>query len=110
MKRGEVLFVKIYQYHIQLNQIEEYLRIQDQAIKIYSQYVDFQTVYINSKEDATKWLEISTYKDENEYKKSIDLINEDKEIQELFKKFQSLLSPETEIIEEDFMERKRIGK
>ena len=64
-------------------------------------------MYLNSKDDATKWIEISRYKDENEYQKSMDMINELEEIQELFEVFQSLLvTDKSEIIEEDFEEKK----
>ncbi|WP_043932777.1 hypothetical protein [Bacillus sp. EB01] len=85
------MFVKVYQYHIQKDKIDEYLAIQEKASKIYERYLDFHTMYLNSKVDATKWIEISIYKNENEYQLSMDLINQQEEIQELFKVFQSLL-------------------
>jgi len=101
------MFVKVYQYHIQKDKVDEYLAIQEKASKIYGRYLDFHTMYLNSKEDATKWIEISRYKDENEYQKSIDMINEQEEIQQLFLAFQSLLvSDKSEICEEDFIEKK----
>lgn len=101
------MFVKVYQYHIQKDKVDEYLAIQERASEIYGRYLDFHTMYLNSKDDATKWIEISRYKDENEYQKSIDMINELEEIQELFEAFQSLLvTDKSEIIEEDFEEKK----
>jgi hypothetical protein len=101
------MFVKVYQYHIQKDKVDEYLAIQEKASEIYGRYLDFHTMYLNSKEDATKWIEISRYKDENEYQKSIDMINEQEEIQQLFLAFQSLLvSDKSEIREEDFIEKK----
>ncbi|WP_228550166.1 hypothetical protein [Salinibacillus xinjiangensis] len=55
-------------------------------------------------------MEISKYRDEEEYQKSIDLINKEKEIQELFSAFQSLLvSEKQEINEENFLEKKLIN-
>ncbi|MCF6137755.1 hypothetical protein [Pseudalkalibacillus berkeleyi] len=52
-------------------------------------------------------MEISKYKDEEEYQKSIDLINKVEEIQHLFEAFKSLLvSEKQEISEENFMEKK----
>ncbi|UTE76770.1 hypothetical protein [Rossellomorea sp. KS-H15a] len=98
------MFVKVYQYHIQKNKVDEYLAIQEKASEIYGRHLDFHTMCLNSKDDATKWIEISRYKDENEYQKSIDMINEQEEIQELFKAFQSILF--SEISEEDFIEKK----
>jgi hypothetical protein len=101
------MFVKVYQYHIQKNQVDEYLAIQEKVSEIYGRQLDFHTLYLNSKDDATKWIEISRYKDEDEYQKSMDMINEQEEIQELFKAFQSLLvTDKSEISEEDFIEKK----
>ncbi|MEK9197172.1 hypothetical protein [Ureibacillus sp. FSL E2-3493] len=105
------MFVKIYEYHIQKDKVEQYLAIQEKASEIYNRYLDFHTVYLNSKTEETKWLEITRYKDEDTYNKSMELINEQKEIQDLFETFQSLLLTEKrEIREEDFLEMKEIGK
>lgn len=100
------MFVKIYQYHIQNDRVDEYLAIQEKASKIYGKYIDFHTMYLNSKNDVTKWIEITRYKDEKEYNKSIHIINQHQEIQDLFEEFQSLLlNDKSEISEEDFIER-----
>ncbi|MFP7201220.1 hypothetical protein SFC08_09600 [Lysinibacillus halotolerans] len=105
------MFVKIYEYHIQKDKVEQYLAIQEKASEIYNRYLDFHTVYLNSKTEETKWLEITRYKDEDTYHKGMELINEQKEIQDLFETFQSLLLTEKrEIREEDFLEMKEIGK
>ena len=103
------MFVKIYEYHIQPEKTEEFLSIQERASEIYSKNLNFHTMYINSKKDETKWIEISRYKDEIEYIKSITMINEHREIQELFTRFESLLlTDKNEIREEDFIEKKEI--
>lgn len=57
-----MIFVKFYQYHIQKDKVEEYLAIQEKASEIYGQYLDFHTMYLNSKVDGTKWIEITIYK------------------------------------------------
>lgn len=104
------MFVKVYQYHIQKDKLAEYKKIQEQASKIYDKYIVSETMYLQSKADETKWMEISKYKDENEYNTSIRLINEQQEIQALFNAFQSILVMEkSEITEEDFFERKVKG-
>ncbi len=100
------MFVKVYTYHIQHDKVGEFLNIQEKTAKIYNRYLDFQTIYLQSKEDNTKWMEITKYKDEEEYQKYIDLINLDEEIQELFNAFQSILINQKKIDEEDFIERK----
>lgn len=100
------MFVKVFQYYIQKDKIDEYLNIQEKALRIYSKYIDFQTIFLNSKNDETKWIEISRYKSEDEYNKSINLIDQQKEIQELYEAFQSLLvTDKNEINEEDFIEK-----
>lgn len=105
------MFVKIYEYHIQKDKVEQYLAIQEKASEIYNRYLDFHAVYLNSKTEETKWLEIIRYKDEDTYNKSMELINEQKEIQDLFEDFQSLLlTGKRGIMEEDFLEMKEIGK
>lgn len=102
------MYVKIYQFHLQKDKVEEYFMIQEKASAIYSKYIQSETMYLNSKENETKWLEITRYKDEEEYNKSIALINEEKEIQQLFNQFQTLLlSDKNEIVEEDFVEIKK---
>ncbi|MBU9723040.1 MULTISPECIES: hypothetical protein [Bacillaceae] len=99
------MYVKIYIYHIKIDKIEEYLSIQEKAGGIYGRYIDSQTTYLRSSEDRTKWMEITKYRSEEEYNKRIELINNDKEIKDLFKSFQSvLLESKSEIIEENFTE------
>ncbi|TYS16979.1 hypothetical protein FZC78_10125 [Rossellomorea vietnamensis] len=101
------MFVKVYQYHIQPEKEDAYLKIQEKASEIYSRYVDAETFYLQSIGDNSKWMEITRYKSEVEYQRSINLINEEEEIQELFKEFQGLLfSGKEEITEEDFIEKK----
>ena len=98
------MFVKVYQYHIQPDRIDEYLEIQKKSAEIYASYLDFQSFCINSNQDKSKWIEISKYKNENEYRKSIDLINDNTEIKQLFEKFSSLLiNGETDLVEEDYL-------
>ncbi|WP_044339725.1 hypothetical protein [Rossellomorea aquimaris] len=97
------MFVKVYEYHIQPEKIEEFFKVQEKAGEIYRKYLESHTLYLK-KQDGTKWMEINRYKDESEYKKSIELINEHEEIQHLFTDFQSLLVPGSEIVEEDFLQ------
>ncbi|MGD6803873.1 hypothetical protein FZC79_17630 [Rossellomorea vietnamensis] len=100
------MFVKVYQYHIQPEKEDEYLKIQERASEIYSRYVDAETFYFQSSGDKSKWMEITKYKSEAEYQRSIGLINEEEEIQELFEELQALLvSGKEEITEENFIER-----
>lgn len=100
------MFVKVYQYHVQRDNVKEYFEIQKKTSEIYRKYITSQTTYLNSKADPTKWLEISRYENEEEYYKSMKLVNEEEEIQGLFKRFHSLLvSDKKEIMEEDFIQK-----
>ena len=100
------MFVKVFRYHIQTDKVEDYLRVQEKAAEIYSKYLKSHTIYLNSLTDETEWMEITSYQNEEEYRKSIEQIDGQEEIQELFKTFQSLLvSDKQEILEEEFMQR-----
>ncbi|KAB2330684.1 hypothetical protein [Bacillus mesophilum] len=104
------MFVKMYEYYIQDDKLEEFLVIQEKASKIYGRYLSFQTQYLQSKDDPTKWIEITRYNDEKEYIQSLELINQHPEIQALFKAFQSvLLTSKREIREGNYTIRKEIS-
>ncbi|RBP03347.1 hypothetical protein [Rossellomorea aquimaris] len=98
------MFVKVYEYHIQPEKIEEFFKIQERAGEIYRKYLESHTIYLKKQDNETKWMEISRYRNESEYKKSIRLINEHEEIQHLFSDFQSVLVPGSELVEEDFLQ------
>lgn len=97
------MYVKVHIYHVQPEKENIYLEIQEKAIKLYQKYIHVHSVHLKSKNDKTKWIEISWYKDKETYETSIALVNQDGEIQELFSSFLSVLDPtKPEIIEEDF--------
>jgi hypothetical protein len=96
------MFVKVYEYHIQPDKENEYLEIQEEAEKIYGKFAERRAVNLKSKEDDSKWIEIHWYKDEASYLKSIEQINEQKEIHDLYKKFLGVLVSEKDLGEEDF--------
>ena len=100
------MYVKIYHYHIPKEKVEQFLDIQERAGELYGQYIDYQTIYINSKNDETKWMEISRYQDENEYRRSMERLNEESEVHLLFDEFKSLLIGD--IKEDDFFEKKQM--
>lgn len=102
------MFIKMYQYHIPKESVEEYLNIQEQAAKIYKTHLDFHTMYFKSTNDETRWIEITRYNNETEYKTSIDMINKNQELQNLFQRFEDLLIDQTMITEEEFTELKSI--
>jgi hypothetical protein len=104
------MFIKVYEYHILPDKDKEYLKIQEKAGEIYSRHIDSRTLHLKSMEDPSKWMEITSYRNEEEYEKSIELINQYEEIQELFREFQALLiSDENEVREENFHIVKKRG-
>lgn len=104
------MFVKMYEYYIQKDKMEEYLSIQEKVSLIYGKYIQFQSMYLNSEADPAKWIEITKYKSEEEYLKSLKLINQHPEIQGLFRDFQALLvTDRAEIQEENYAIKKEIG-
>lgn len=98
------MFIKIYSYNIQKDKTEEFLNIQEMAGEIYNKYINSQTTYLQSNEDDTKWMEITTYNSEDEYNRSINMVNNNIEIQKLFKLFESVLVEGKNIVEENFHE------
>lgn len=97
------MFIKVYEYHIQPDKETEYLEIQEKAGEIYSRHIDSHSLHLKSRDDPSKWMEITRYRNEEEYERSIQFINQEEEIQDLFKQFQALLGSEiNEIREENF--------
>ncbi|AYV66967.1 hypothetical protein C2I06_08830 [Niallia circulans] len=95
------MYVKVYEYHIPTDKIKEYFYIQEKASNIYRKYINSTTTYLQSNDDPTKWLEITTYQTEQDYDANIALINEQTEIVVLFQEFQALLPLENSQIKEE---------
>lgn len=49
--RCNIMFVKVYQYQIQPDRIDEYLEIQKKSAEIYASYIDFHSFCINSNQE-----------------------------------------------------------
>lgn len=96
------MYIKLYQYHILPENEQDLMQIQRKAGQIYRNYIDVQTKLFKNKIDETKWTEISFFKSEEDYQNKLPLINSDPDIQELFKRFESLLI--SGIKEEDYDE------
>ncbi|USK50807.1 hypothetical protein LIT38_04910 [Bacillus sp. CMF12] len=96
------MYIKLYQYHIRPENEQELMLIQRKAGQIYRNYIDVQTKILKNNIDETKWTEISFFKSEEDYQNKLPLINSDPDIQELYKRFESLLI--SDIREEDYEE------
>ena len=98
-----MMYVKVYSYRIQPSKIKDFLDIQERAGLIYKRHVAYNVVHLQKQDDPSRWLEIHWYPDEATYRRSIDLINDEPEIEKLWQKFQALLDPDDRtIIEEHY--------
>ncbi|MFT9600261.1 hypothetical protein [Mesobacillus sp.] len=96
------MFVKIYSYHLKSGKEQEYLKIQQETDRIYSRFLDKKTLHLQSKSDKTKWLEIHTYNNENVFNETIQIIDQQTEIQVLYKRFLEVITSLEEISEENY--------
>ncbi|MEH7884342.1 hypothetical protein V7654_08445 [Bacillus sp. JJ1609] len=96
------MFIKVYTYHIIPEREQDFLEIQAQAENVYSRYIEKQSLFLRSKEDCTKWLEVQIYKDEISYDESIKIIDQQKEIADLYTKFLKLIISKEELTEENY--------
>ena len=101
------MFVKVYRYRVQPDKTEAYLSIQQKAAEIYRRYIHYRSVHLRSLEEPRQWLEIHWYPDEESYRKSIDRINSDPEIDRLWTEFQEILDPDNDGISEEIFEQVR---
>ncbi|MCM3080805.1 hypothetical protein [Brevibacillus invocatus] len=98
------MFVKVYKYRIKPEREQEYLEIQKAAESIYERFVDKQSVHLKSKEDGSTWMEIHWYKDEPTYDQAVQLINEQEELQQLYREFMDILVSEENVLEENYLQ------
>jgi hypothetical protein len=96
------VFVKIYSYHIKSGKEQEYLKIQEEAERIYSRFADKNTLHLQSKTDKSQWLEIHMYKSEEIFNETIQIIDKQPEIRGLYKRFLEVITSQEEISEENY--------
>jgi hypothetical protein len=96
------VFVKVYSYHIKRGEEQEYLKIQEETQPIYSRFLNIKTLHLQSETDKTKWLEIHLYKNEKIFYDAIQIIDQQPEIQVLYKRFLEVITSLEEISEENY--------
>ncbi len=101
------MFVKLYRYRVQPEKIKEYHVIQERAGQIYQKHVRYRAVYLRNQNDPGLWLEIHWYPDEETYRRSMDLINAEPEIKQLWREFQTTLDPNDPEIHEEYYSQVR---
>lgn len=100
-----MMFVKIYRYHIQPDKTDEFIKVQERASKIYGKYMSYRSVYLRDREKPGLWLEIQWCRDEDTYRRAMDSINAEPEIERLWQEFQALLDPNDRAIQEEYYEQ-----
>ena len=101
------MFVKVYRYHVQHDKTEQYLAIQERAGQIYQKHVRYRAVHLRSQDDPGLWLEIHWYPNEETYRRSMDLINAEPAIKQLWLEFKATLDPDDKEIHEEYYEQIR---
>jgi hypothetical protein len=101
------MFVKVYSYRIRPARAKEFLRIQERAGHIYRKHVAYRAVHLQKRDDPCQWLEIQWYSDEAAYRRSMELINAEPEIERLWREFQTVLDPEDRTIVEEYYNQMR---
>ncbi|MEH7443502.1 hypothetical protein V7201_14425 [Bacillus sp. JJ1122] len=96
------MFIKVYTYHVIPEREQDFLEIQAQVENVYSRYVEKQSLFLKSKDGNTKWREIQIYKDETSYNESIKIIDQQKEIIDLYTRFMEVIISKEELIEENY--------
>lgn len=103
------MFVKVYTYHVLPEKEQEFKDVLNQAEENYSKYITKQSIVLKSHDNSTKWMEIHRYQDKEIYDESIELINQQPEIKQLYSRFLELVDSMEELTEEDFLEITRYG-
>jgi len=101
------MFVKVYRYRIKPARVKEFLSVQERAADIYRKHAAYRVVHLQKQDDPCQWLEIQWFEDEAAYRRSMDLINGEPEIERLWHKFQTVLDPEDKTIIEEFYDQIR---
>lgn len=96
------MFIKVYTYYVIPEREQDFLEIQAQAEIIYSRYVEKQSLFLRSKDDNAKWMEIQIYKDETSYNESTKIIDQQKEIVDLYNRFMKLIISKEEFNDENY--------
>jgi hypothetical protein len=96
------MYIKVYKYHIIPGKEQDFLDIQAKAENIYSRFIEKEALLLRNKDDSTKWMEINIYKDESSYNESIKIIDQQKEIADLYTKFLNVIISKKELKEESY--------
>ena len=81
---------------------QEYLEIQSEAERIYSHFIQKQTLFLQSSEDREVWQEIHIYHDKKRYNDTVSSVDQQPEIQFLYNRFLEVITSIEEMSEENY--------
>lgn len=96
------MYVKIYRYRLKTGREQEYLEIQKEAERIYSRFIQKQTLFLQSSEDREVWQEIHIYHDKKSYTDTVSSVDQQPEIQVLYNRFHEVITSIEEMSEENY--------
>ncbi|WNF24634.1 hypothetical protein [Mesobacillus jeotgali] len=95
------MFVKIYRYRLKPGKEQEYLEIQNEAERIYSSFIDKQSLFLQNHDDKEIWQEIHFYPDKKSYIDAVSTVDQQPEIQVLYSRFLDVITSLEELSEEN---------
>ncbi|WP_195575824.1 hypothetical protein [Paenibacillus sp. 1001270B_150601_E10] len=95
------MYVKVYRYHVQHDQIEKCLDIINESDLLYKQFVNYTMLIRRSHEHPSQLTEIHLYESEEDYVEAMRKMKDDARVQSLFEQFLNTLNPEDPEIKEE---------
>ncbi len=99
------MFVVVYHYQIPMEKTIDYIKLEQQAIKVYLEKGCLGVEIYRDAKDPRRWMEINRFEDMEHYNKVIGTVNEDERIERLFEEFQELMGEREEQPEKDLYYR-----
>lgn len=96
------MYVKVYKYRLKPGREQEYFEIQKEAERIYSHFIQKQSLFLQSSEDKEVWKEIHIYQDKESYTDTVSLVDQQPEIKVLYSRFLKMITSIDEMSEENY--------
>ncbi|MGV2941271.1 hypothetical protein AB5I83_16835 [Mesobacillus sp. LC4] len=96
------MFVKIFRYRLKPGKEQEYLEIQNEAERMYSSFIQKQTLFLQCKDDKEIWQEIHFYQNKKSYTDTVSSVDQQPEIQILYNRFLAVITSLEEMSEENY--------
>lgn len=88
------MFVVVYHYTVPMEKTKQYIMLEKQAIKVYTEHGCPGVEIYRDAKDPRRWMEINRFRDRQQYNEIIAAVDEDPRIRPLFEEFMSLFDAE----------------